>query len=52
MMRRARNFSPSARVNRQGGAASLSVLEWENQWLKLRILPEIGAWRETLGRLH
>ena len=42
-MRRAKKSSPSAGINRRGRAASLSALELENKWLKVQILPEVGA---------
>lgn len=43
MSRRAQDLKPYTRINRRGRVASLSALELENRWLKVRILPEVGA---------
>ena len=43
MMRRAKSPRPNTSINRHGRVASLSAVELENEWLKVRILPEVGA---------
>jgi hypothetical protein len=43
MMGRTQSSSPSTRISQQVRTASLSTLELENKWLKVRILPEVGA---------
>lgn len=43
MMRRAKSPRSKTSINRRGRIASLSVVELENEWLKVRILPEVGA---------
>lgn len=42
-MRRAKNPGPSMPIKRRSESSSLSALELENKWLKLRILPAVGA---------
>jgi hypothetical protein len=42
-MRRAQTPRPYTKINRRGRVAELSALELENEWLKVRILPEVGA---------
>jgi hypothetical protein len=43
MMGRAKSLGPFTKINRRGRVASVSALEVENKWWKLRILPEVGA---------
>jgi hypothetical protein len=43
MMARAKNPGQHTRIHRRARVGSLSALELENEWLKLRILPEVGA---------
>jgi hypothetical protein len=43
MRRPAEDLKPYTRINRRGRIASLSALELENRWLKVRVLPEVGA---------
>jgi len=42
-MGQAKSSSPYTRINQRDRVASLAALELENTWLKLRILPEVGA---------
>jgi uncharacterized protein DUF5107 len=41
--RGAKNPPSPTRISRRGKVGSLSALELENRWLKIRILPEVGA---------
>lgn len=43
MIQRAESQEPYTRTSRKGRIGSLSALELENEWLKIRILPEVGA---------
>jgi hypothetical protein len=42
-MARAKKSGFHTRINRRARVGTLSALELENEWLKLRILPEVGA---------
>jgi hypothetical protein len=42
-MARAKKSGFHTRINRRPRVGTLSALELENEWLKLRILPEVGA---------